>query len=212
MNLQSTPGEGTIATCDDPFFWYHGATNALLTDTSLPCRAQSSDKEERTTACQQHSHDPSYGTSETNPTRPSIPAATLATKGHILLVEDNPINRKVIALAVQKLGYEVTTVCDGQEALDYLCRASGKSRPNAVLMDCMMPVIDGYEATRRIRQDNRMFDECVRALSIIALTASAIKGDREKCREAGMDAYLTKPTAREELKRTLELWIGLERP
>jgi CheY-like chemotaxis protein len=76
----------------------------------------------------------------------------------------------------------------------------------------MMPVIDGYEATGRTRQGNRMFDECVRALPIIALTASAIKGDREKCREAGMDAYLTKPAAQEELKRTLELWIGLERP
>lgn len=212
ITLQSTPGEGTIATCEIPFLRYHGSTKVSLTETSLPYQAQSSDKGGHTITCPQSSHDPPYKTSETKSAKRSIPAAVPATKGHILLVEDNPINRKVIALTVQKLGYEVSIVCNGQEALDYLCKQSLKVRPNAVLMDCMMPIVDGYEATRRIRQDKRMFDDDVRALPIIALTASAIKGDREKCWKAGMNAYLTKPAAREELDRTLETWIGSKRP
>jgi CheY-like chemotaxis protein len=140
------------------------------------------------------------------------PLVIPATSGRVLLVEDNPINRKLIALTVRKLGYAIAIACDGQEALDYLCKQSAKPRPNTVLMDCMMPVLDGYEATRRIREDDGTFDEHVRALPIIALTASAIKGDREKCKEAGMDDYLTKPAARGVLKRTLETWIGLRRP
>jgi CheY-like chemotaxis protein len=108
------------------------------------------------------------------------------TSSHILLVEDNPVNRKVIALTVKKLGYVVAIACDGQEALDYLCKQLVKPRPIVVLMDCMMPVVDGYEATRRIRKDKGMFDEHVRALPIIALTASTTKGDREKCLEVVM--------------------------
>jgi CheY-like chemotaxis protein len=131
---------------------------------------------------------------------------------HVLLVEDNPIGRKVISLAIMKLGYTVATACDGQEALDYLAKNSGKRRPTAVLMDCMMPIVDGYEATRRIRNDKDMFDERVRSLPIIALTASAIKGDREKCRAVGMDDYLTKPAARDALQRTLTKWTVAERP
>jgi CheY-like chemotaxis protein len=105
---------------------------------------------------------------------------------HILLVEDNPINRKVISLAIKKLGYTVSTACDGQEALQYLCKQSQDIQPQAVIMDCQMPNIDGYEATRRIREDEDMFDEKTRRIPIIALTASAIKGDREKCWDAGM--------------------------
>jgi CheY-like chemotaxis protein len=213
ITLQSTLGKGTIATCNIPFLRYHGSTNALLSETSLPHRAQSSDTVERTAMRPQSSHNTSHETlQKKSSAKSSIPMAAPATEGHILLVEDNPINRKVIALAIKKLGYEVTIACDGQEALDYLCRQSVESRPNAVLMDCMMPVVDGYEAARRIRQDSEMFDDDVRALPIIALTASAIKGDREKCWEAGMDDYLTKPAAREELKRTLERWVGLKRP
>ena len=212
ITLQSDPGEGTIATCNIPFLRYHGPTSGLLTKTSLPHRAQSSDKVERTAMRPESSRDPSHETLERKSNRSSIPSTASTTEGHILLVEDNPINRKVIALAIKKLGYEVSVVCDGQEALDYLCKQSMQPRPNAVLMDCMMPVVDGYEATRKIREDNDMFDEHVRALPIIALTASTIKGDRERCWEAGMDDYLTKPAAREELKRTLQRWVGLKRP
>ncbi|KAH8706892.1 hypothetical protein GQ44DRAFT_777713 [Phaeosphaeriaceae sp. PMI808] len=212
ITLQSNLGEGTIATCNIPFLRYHGPTSGLLTEISLPHRAQSLDRVEHTAARLESSRDPSPKTFDRKSTRSSMPSAASTTEGHILLVEDNPINRKIIALAMKKLGYQVSTVCNGQEALDYLCKQSVQPRPNAVLMDCMMPVVDGYEATRRIRGDNDMFDEHVRALPIIALTASAIKGDREKCWEAGMDDYLTKPAAREELKRTLQRWVGLKSP
>jgi CheY-like chemotaxis protein len=212
ITLHSNPGEGTIATCNIPFLRYRGPTSGLLTETSLPRRAQSSDEVERTATRPESRRDPSHGTLGKKSTRSSMPSATSTTGGHILLVEDNPINRKVIALAIKKLGHKVSIVCDGQEALDYLCKQSVQPRPNAVLMDCMMPVVDGYEATRRIRGDKDMFDEHMRALPIIALTASAIKGDREKCWEAGMDDYLTKPAAKEELQRTLQRWIGLKRP
>jgi CheY-like chemotaxis protein len=212
MTLQSTPGEGTIATCSIPFLQCYGSTNVLPMENILPHGAQSSDNAERTSMYPQWSRNLTCKTSMEN--SPSCPDSSVisATSGHVLLVEDNPINRKVIALAVKKLGYIVAIACDGQEALDYLCRRSVKPRPNAVLMDCMMPVVDGYEATRRIREDDKMFDEHVRALPIIALTASAIKGDREKCKEAGMDDYLTKPAVRGVLKSTLETWIGLKRP
>jgi CheY-like chemotaxis protein len=131
---------------------------------------------------------------------------------HILLVEDNPINRKVISLTIRKLGYTVSTACDGKEALQYLCKQSEETRPHAVIMDCQMPNVDGYEATRRIRDDQDMFDAKTRRLPIIALTASAIKGDREKCWDAGMDDYLTKPAARDALERTLLKWTSETRP
>jgi CheY-like chemotaxis protein len=212
INLQSTPGEGTIATCNIPFLLYYGSTNVMLMENILPHGARSSDNVERTTTCPQWSRDLTCKTSMENLAKCPIPSVISATSSHVLLVEDNPINRKVIALAIKKLGYIVAIACDGQEALDYLCKQSVKPRPIAVLMDCMMPVVDGYEATRRIRGDDGMFDKHVRALPIIALTASAIKGDREKCKEAGMDDYLTKPAARGVLKRTLETWIGLKRP
>jgi CheY-like chemotaxis protein len=75
-----------------------------------------------------------------------------------------------------------------------------------------MPVIDGYEATRRIRRDADLFDERTRSIPIIALTASAIKGDREKCWDAGMDDYLTKPAGKEALERTLARWTAAKRP
>jgi CheY-like chemotaxis protein len=212
ITLQSTLGEGTIATCNIPFLQYHGSNNGLLMEDILPHGARSPDNAGRTTMCPQWSRDLTCKTSMENLARCPDSSVLSATCGHVLLVEDNSINRKVIALAVKKLGYIVAIACDGQEALDYLCKQSVKPRPNAVLMDCMMPVVDGYEATRRIREDDGMFDEHVRALPIIALTASAIKGDREKCKEAGMDDYLTKPATRGVLKRTLETWIGLKRP
>ena len=131
---------------------------------------------------------------------------------HILLVEDNPINRKVISLAIKKLGYTVSTACDGQEALQYLCKQSQDIQPQAVIMDCQMPNVDGYEATRKIRKDQNMFDDKTRRLPIIALTASAIKGDREKCWDAGMDDYLTKPADRDALARRLIKWTAGTRP
>ena len=205
IGLESVHAESTTATCKIPFQIYNGPTHGLLISTALPDRAKQHSPEEKANTKARHSSPPDGTNSVT-----SDSFAITNTPGignHILLVEDNPINRKVISIALKKLGFVVSAACDGQEALDFLCNDSTKPRPNAILMDCMMPNVDGYEATRRIRNDRTMFDEQVRELPIIALTASAIKGDRERCWDAGMDDYLTKPAARDELRRTLARWL-----
>ena len=103
---------------------------------------------------------------------------------HILIVEDNPINRKVIAGLLAKRGYRTAVAADGRQALEAL----EMSAFDVVLMDLQMPVLDGLEATRLIREDARW-----RNLPIIGLTAHAMIGDRERCLDAGMDDYLSKP-------------------
>ncbi|KAF2024919.1 hypothetical protein EK21DRAFT_117317 [Setomelanomma holmii] len=212
ITLASAPGEGTTATCNIPFEVFHGSPSTVLASTSLPRRARPPGRRHSSTDRKTIPQDTPGG--EQPATRSAASSMSTASEPdtHVLLVEDNPIGRKVISLAIKKLGFTVSTACNGQEALDYLAKISAKPRPTAVLMDCMMPVIDGYEATRRIRSDEDMFDDHVRSLPIIALTASAIKGDREKCRAAGMDDYLTKPAARDALRRTLTKWTGSERP
>jgi CheY-like chemotaxis protein len=105
----------------------------------------------------------------------------------------------------------VSTVCDEQEALRYLCRRSQVTTSG--LFHRLLVACDyGYEATRRIREDHEMFDEAIRRLPIIAFTASAIKGDKEKCWEAGFSDYTTKPAARHALARALSKWTATERP
>ncbi|KAH7399696.1 hypothetical protein BKA66DRAFT_452388 [Pyrenochaeta sp. MPI-SDFR-AT-0127] len=154
ITLPSSPGEGTSATCNYPFLQYHSPDSGLLTETSLPHQAHSSDKVKNASARPECSRDPSHKTLENKLTRSSMPSPIPTTEGHILLIEDNPVNRKVIALAMKKLDYEVSIICNSQGALDYHCKQSVQPRPHAVLMDCMMPVVDGYEATRRICGDN----------------------------------------------------------
>ncbi|TRX73142.1 ATP-binding protein [Pseudomonas mangiferae] len=117
---------------------------------------------------------------------------------HILLVEDNPVNQLVAKGMLSKLGCEVTVAGHGGEALSYLEQAS----VDLVLMDCNMPVMDGYEASRRIRQSGRWPD-----LPIIALTANALPDERERCRAAGMNDYLAKPFRREDLISLLDIWL-----
>ncbi|KAI8934177.1 hypothetical protein NX059_008927 [Plenodomus lindquistii] len=207
ISLASTWGECTTATCKIPFKVYNGPTHDILTATTLPGRVRSQnsniDPEKKKTQSPHASSD----TTSINNLNSTAQSTAPSINNHILLVEDNPINRKVISLALKKLGFLVSAVCDGQEALDYLCKGSPQKLPNAVLMDCMMPNVDGYQATQRIRTDKVMFNEYVRQLPIIALTASAIKGDREKCFDAGFDDFLTKPAARDDLKRTLLRWL-----
>jgi CheY-like chemotaxis protein len=210
IDLESTPGEGTTATCEIPFPVYDGPISGELTATTLPRRARLSDKSGETK--KQRPTQTSANNSEKRQSATSTLSVATEPDIHILLVEDNSINRKVIALAIKKLGYTVSTACDGQEALQYLRKESKEIKPYAVIMDCQMPNLDGYDATRRIRQDEEMFDEKTRRLPIIALTASAIKGDREKCWDAGMDDYLTKPAARDALERTLMKWTAAQRP
>jgi two-component system sensor histidine kinase/response regulator len=125
----------------------------------------------------------------------------------ILLAEDNLINQRVAQLQINKLGYALHIVNNGQEAVEAVAAsASGKSRPfAAILMDCQMPLLDGFEATARIRQSQGDGD---RAIPIIAMTANAMQGDRERCLAAGMDDYLSKPINPEQLSMVLNKWAA----
>ncbi|WP_271407850.1 response regulator [Pseudomonas sp. Q1-7] len=130
----------------------------------------------------------------------TAPQATEPTHRHarVLLVEDNAVNQLVAKGMLAKLGCEVLLAADGAEALSHLEHTT----VDLVLMDCNMPVMDGYEATRRIRQSGHWPD-----LPIIALTANALPDERERCRAAGMDDYLAKPFRREELVALLDTWL-----
>ncbi len=119
-------------------------------------------------------------------------------RGRVLLVEDNPVNQLVAKGMLGKLGCEVIVAGHGGEALDQL----EQSEFDLVLMDCNMPVMDGYEASRQIRRSGRWPQ-----LPIVALTANAMSEERERCRAAGMSDYLAKPFRREELAALLDLWI-----
>ena len=118
--------------------------------------------------------------------------------GRILLVEDNPVNQSVIEAMLRSLGFEVSLAMDGAQAIDLV----DQQRFAAVLMDCRLPQVDGYEATRRIRLLPHG-----EGLPIIALTASALQGDRERCLAAGMNDYLSKPFKRTDLQRILRRWL-----
>lgn len=116
----------------------------------------------------------------------------------VLLVEDNPVNQEVARLQLERLGATVEVAADGQEALEALDRG----RFALVLMDCQMPRMDGYTATRAIR---RRPDGA--SLPIVALTANAMLGDRERCLQAGMDDYLSKPVRQSDLAGVIQRWV-----
>ncbi|MCO7522387.1 MULTISPECIES: ATP-binding protein [unclassified Pseudomonas] len=118
--------------------------------------------------------------------------------GRILLVEDNPVNQSVIEAMLRSLGFEVKLAMDGAQAIDLVSQQPFA----AVLMDCRLPQVDGFEATRRIRLLPQAAE-----LPIIALTASALEGDRERCLAAGMNDYLSKPFKRTDLQRILGRWL-----
>jgi CheY-like chemotaxis protein len=117
----------------------------------------------------------------------------------VLLAEDNVVNQKVMSLSLKKLGHTVTVVADGATALEMY-------KPGAfdlIFMDVQMPGMDGYDATREIRERERVSGG---RIAIVALTAHALKGDREICLEAGMDDYLSKPVRTPELVTMLQRW------
>ena len=121
-------------------------------------------------------------------------------KGHVLLVEDNDVNQLVAGLMLESFGLQVDVAADGMAAV----AATAQTRYDLVLMDCQMPGIDGFAATAAIRRRERPAERC----TIVALTAHAMQGDRDRCLAAGMDDYLTKPIDREQLIAVLARWIA----
>ncbi|NTZ96527.1 response regulator [Pseudomonas koreensis] len=117
---------------------------------------------------------------------------------HVLLVEDNPVNQTVIEAMLRSLGFTVSVATDGAQAV----RSAEGNEFEVILMDCRLPIIDGYEATRQIRQLPGRGE-----VPIIALTANALQGDRETCLSAGMNDYLAKPFKRNDLQQILQRWV-----
>jgi signal transduction histidine kinase/DNA-binding response OmpR family regulator len=157
-------------------------------------------------------------------TRHTVEEAQAQTQVHILLAEDNVVNQKVAVRMLQKIGYRVDVVENGQEAVE----AVGRTSYDLVLMDCQMPEMDGLEATRAIRKaeskklevrskevetdnpetpDSLLLTTHCSRVPIVALTANALSGDREICLEAGMDDFLTKPIRMEQLETMICKWL-----
>jgi signal transduction histidine kinase/DNA-binding response OmpR family regulator len=132
----------------------------------------------------------------------AVPESSTMAGGRVLLVEDNPVNREVAVAMLEQFGCEIEVAKNGLEAVQALEQASY----DIVLMDCQMPVMDGYEATAQIRR-REASEGSGRRVSIVALTANAVEGDREKCLAADMDDYLSKPFTMAALKDALERWI-----
>ena len=134
------------------------------------------------------------------PAAPALAPAGAVRDDTILIVEDNAVNQRVIEAMLAKRGFEVECAGNGREALSMLA-----VRPYAlVFMDCQMPEMDGYAATMAIRSRESGSER----LPIVAMTAHAMKGDRERCLAAGMDDYLSKPLRPDELDAALERWLG----
>jgi signal transduction histidine kinase/DNA-binding response OmpR family regulator/HPt (histidine-containing phosphotransfer) domain-containing protein len=144
--------------------------------------------------------------------RPPTPATAqggVQFHGLVLLVEDNPVNMEVACEMLESLGVAVHVAQDGRMAVEIF----GNAAYDAILMDVQMPVMDGYQATRAIRDLERSIPAAERPRTrgrrtpIIALTANAMQGDRQTCLAAGMDDYLTKPFSRDALQRVLQRWL-----
>jgi signal transduction histidine kinase/DNA-binding response OmpR family regulator len=132
---------------------------------------------------------------------------------HILVAEDNPVNQELIVAVLEGFGCRTRVVDNGREAVEAVCGSPldlASDPYDMVLMDCQMPVMDGYAATGEIRRWEKG-DGGGRHMPIVALTANALQGDRERCLAAGMDDYLSKPLRRPELAEALARWLPLER-
>ncbi|KAF2436070.1 hypothetical protein EJ08DRAFT_729277 [Tothia fuscella] len=190
--LESSPGVGTKVSCR--------------------LRFQKISKEEEAqleAAAQEASLTPSFPIEgEALPTTPAVHDLSQIPRDQlrICIAEDNLINQKIAISFVQKLGFKGDAYLDGRKAIDALEEASAAGNPyHLVLMDVQMPVLDGYDATREIRKHK---NPDVRDVLVIAMTASAIQGDREKCLEAGMNNYLAKPVRVHTLKALLETYLS----
>src|SRR5256884_3356421 len=135
-----------------------------------------------------------------------VDTAPAGIRGNILLVEDNLINQQVALGILQIQGYSVTVVNNGREALD----AHAQGAFDLILMDCHMPEMDGFEATREIRGRER--SSIGKRVPIVALTANAMAQDREECLNAGMDDHLSKPFSIQTMQEMLERWTPRSAP
>ncbi len=126
----------------------------------------------------------------------------MANLARILIVEDNLVNQKVVTAVLRKRGYTIELANDGMEALSKLEK---QGTFDLVLMDVQMPVLDGLEATRRIRQQKRWHD-----LPIVAMTAHAMNGDRERCLDAGMNGYISKPVHPSHLLNMVDEYLAAD--
>jgi CheY-like chemotaxis protein/HPt (histidine-containing phosphotransfer) domain-containing protein len=155
------------------------------------------------------------GTDNREVERPSSATAATSTlpvglSGHVLVVEDNRVNQRVIRALLDSLGVTCTVEEDGQQGVDAVMRAGNVDRPDVVLMDLQMPVLDGYGATAKIRTWEA--ENSFPRLPIIALTADAFAEDQQHCIDAGMDDFLAKPVDRDALATTLRRWLRTRTP
>src|SRR5262249_25034236 len=139
---------------------------------------------------------------------PEVPRARkLLPNARILVAEDNAVNQRVLLRLLDKIKCRVDVAANGLEALEAIKRLPY----DLILSDCQRPEMDGFTATRMIRNHENSQGETARRIPIVALTANAMQGDRAKCLEAGMDDYLAKPVNADLLFDMIEHWIGLNR-
>jgi CheY-like chemotaxis protein len=231
IRIESKPDRGTIATFSIPFNkpQFTGTSTPLVDPGAVPDRLQS----ELSLSCD---NSPQGGNLATGPSPPFHspkhkpmpgPAAnpgSVSSPGHILIVEGNVVNQQIALQTVRNLGYTASAVWNGHEALQYLLKATESTTasaahkpvdhcilPSLILMDVQMPVLDGYRATHTLRHDEPFRSMLlIQRISVVAMTASAIHGDREKCERAGMNDYLAKPVKRTTLEKMVQKWIKTE--
>ncbi|KAI0506924.1 hypothetical protein F5B22DRAFT_428395 [Xylaria bambusicola] len=209
IQLKSGVGKGTIVTFSIPFAKPRSTDDSSPMDTcSLPRRLQNEMSIPCNSSNRGNQPSPNSSTdnlhcrqSSGNYVLSSTPEydgdeMSMADRSNIfvLVVEDNAINQQIALKKIVKLGFKASAVWNGQEALDYIkdSRDGKRPKPDIILMDVQMPVIDGYKCTHLLRHDTA-YKDLARDVPIVAMTASAIQGDQEKCAKAGMDDYLSKP-------------------
>ncbi|WP_255470620.1 hybrid sensor histidine kinase/response regulator [Pseudoxanthomonas sp. 3HH-4] len=169
---------------------------APLPDPAFP---RTTDARERQAAVAPATHE---AEAPTPGPEPAVVSA-MRTEPRLLLVEDNPVNLLVAQKLLSALGFNCETAANGDIAI----KRMQVEHFDLILMDCQMPVLDGYAATRRWRESEAQRTEGVPRLPIVAMTANAMAGDRQRCLDAGMDDYLAKPVSREQLESCLHRWL-----